>query len=116
MNKKYTLDTGEIIDIFIDEVNTSIVVTAQDGGKIGKIEFDDNGECYHICWMYLDELGDKYLKKGIGQECLLFLQEYIGCCITAAYDNGLTNDYGDYLTGDAPAFIAKMRDKGIVRE
>jgi len=115
LSMKYVLDSRENIDICIDENDMHIIAFASLGQEIGRIELDEGESCYHIRWMYLDKLGDKYLRQGIGEACLKFFKETYDCCITAAYDTGITNDYGDYLTGDAPSFISKMRDKGIVQ-
>lgn len=83
--------------------------------SIGRIELTewDSGDHY-IQWMFLNGCGGKYLRKGIGRAALIFFKEYFGTKIFAAENDGQDRDDGSHLTMDAPSFIGKMRDEGIV--
>lgn len=120
--KEFKIKTGEVVTISIDDDGENIIVHNQSGIKIGKIELakheqDDDYtsyEWYKITWMFLDAAGNKYTHQGIGRECLKWHKEIYMLPITAAEDNGQTYDDGSHLTGDAPGFIRKMREEGIV--
>jgi hypothetical protein len=104
----------ECVIIAIDEDETSIIVFTEENEKIGNINLIEIDDYYYITWMYLDQLSPKYKRKGIGQACLEFFSEVFRMPIVAAQDDGHTKSDGSHLTGDAPAFIEKMRAKGIV--
>jgi hypothetical protein len=45
---------------------------------------------------------------------LKFFKEFYAMPITASYNDGLSKTDGSHLTGDAPYFVEKMRDEGII--
>ncbi|MBK9160480.1 MAG: hypothetical protein IPM27_02760 [Nitrosomonadales bacterium] len=114
LTTKHPIPTGEIVTIAIDEDNMSLIAFTADGKKIGNIDLEERGDCYYIKWMCLDQLDPKYTHKGIGRAALSFFKEVYMCSITAAEYDGARRDDGSHLTGNAPGFIAKMRDEGIV--
>jgi hypothetical protein len=71
-------------------------------------------EEYFITWAYLDSQGDRYKRQGIGRAALKFHHEMFDCPIFAQSDDSLTREDGSHLTGDAPAFVAKMREEGLI--
>ena len=73
-----------------------------------------NSPYYHITWMYMDLKGNSYKHQGISREALKFCLEIYGLPITASYDDGLRKNDGSHLTGDAPYFVEKMRNEGII--
>ncbi|MCB0377327.1 MAG: hypothetical protein KDD33_02450 [Bdellovibrionales bacterium] len=87
----------------------------EEGNSIGRIEMKglENGDFY-ITWMGLEGCNGQYLHCGIGTCALKFFKEEVGGRIFAAENNGETLDDGSHLTNDAPAFIQKMIDLGIV--
>lgn len=62
----------------------------------------------------MDLRDDSYKHEGIGREALTFFREIHGLPITASKEDGLKKDDGSHLTGDAPGFVQKMRDEGII--
>jgi hypothetical protein len=109
------LDNGELIRILIDDFGLQICVTNEDGDKMGSIELKENpGGSYHLMWMYLDQAGDRYKRKGIGRQCLLFHKSIYGALFTATEDNGMRMDDGSHLTGDAPAFVQALQSEGLI--
>ncbi|HCH3991757.1 TPA: hypothetical protein NKV63_001718 [Vibrio parahaemolyticus] len=112
--KSYKISVSESVTIAIDEDETSIVVFTKNNEKIGNINLVEVGTGYYITWMYLDQLSPKYKQKGIGQACLEFFIETYNMPVFAAQDDGHVKQDGSHLTGDAPAFISRMREKGIV--
>lgn len=111
---KYKLISGEEITITFDEDELSILVISEAGEKIGNINLREEGKGYYITWMYLDQLGPKYKYQGIGRKCLTFFKTAYQTNLYAAPDDGIVREDGSHLTGDAPGFISKMRDEGIV--
>lgn len=117
----YDLVDGRRVSIAYDEDEYSIEVRAvPNGERIGGlrfrcIEMDDPPYSYlHLTWAYLDELDATYLHKGIGQRCIELVLEWSGLSITASVNDGNVRSDGSHLTGDAPAFIEKMRALGLV--
>ena len=112
--KSYKISAHESVTIVIDEDVPSIIVFSEDEEKIGNIDLSEIDNGFYINWMYLDQLSDKYKKKGIGRACLEFFSESFGMPIFAASNDGHTREDGSHLTGDAPGFISRMRDEGLV--
>jgi len=111
----YKISDNENVTIAIDEDKISIIVFTKSGEKIGNINLVEVDNGFYITWMYLDQLSSKYKHKGIGQACLEFFSEVYGMPIFAAQDDGHKKSDGSHLTEDAPAFISKMRTKGVVK-
>jgi hypothetical protein len=106
-------DDNEYEISFDDDGNEIDVYRA--GKKLGSISLDfrdddDDREHYHITHLALD--GCK--KLGIGEQCLKLHKEIFNTPLTAGRSNAGQQDDGSHLTGDGPAFIASMREKGIV--
>lgn len=117
----YVLKDGRSVSIAYDEDEYSIEVKAVPSGKrIGGFRFrciETDGPPYsylHLTWAYLDKLDATYLHKGIGQRCIELVLEWSGLCITASVNDGNVRSDGSHLTGDAPAFIEKMRARGLI--
>ena len=118
--RKYRLNGGRFITIDVSD-DSELVVKDHKNNEIGKIKFSYRDEdfpggspYYHITWMYLNSKDSSYLHKGIGREALTFFKEVYGLPITASDDDGLKKDDGSHLTGNAPFFVAKMRDEGMI--
>jgi hypothetical protein len=109
------LSDGRSVDIEIDDTGQEITVRAVNGPKLGSIELQgtDSGH-YHLKRMYLDQDGGAFKRCGIGRQALKFHNESFGCLFTAAPNDGQEREDGSHLTGDAPRFIRKMRDEGLV--
>lgn len=118
--RKYRLDDQRLITIKIDDFFEHIFVFDDRGGEIGRIELseisDEMYTSYYIKWMYLDLKDSLYKRKGIGRECLVFFKDLTRAPITASCDDGIPKDDGSHLTGDAPGFVSKMREEGIIEQ
>jgi hypothetical protein len=112
--KSYKISDHESVTIVIDEDIPSIIVFTEDKEKIGNIDLSEIDNGFYITWMYLDQLSDKYKKKGIGRACLEFFSESFQMPIYAAHNDGNRRQDGSHLTGDAPGFISRMRTEGLV--
>ncbi len=64
--------------------------------------------------MTLDLIDSSYKRKGIGRESLKFFKEITGTQIVASENDGIRKDDGSHLTGDAPVFVSKMQEEGII--
>lgn len=118
--REYRLMDGRFITIDVSD-DSELVVMDHENTEIGRINFSFRNEdfpgrssYYHITWMYFDLKDGSYLHKGIGREALIFFKKIYGLPITASNDDGFRKDDGSHLTGDAPAFVKKMRDEGII--
>ncbi|WP_063703605.1 hypothetical protein [Pseudoalteromonas gelatinilytica] len=112
--KSYDISDTESVTIVIDEDVPSIIVFTEDEQRIGNIDLSEVDEGFYIVWMYLDQLSNKYKKKGIGRACLEFFSESYQMPIYAAKNDGHPREDGSHLTGDAPGFISRMRSEGLV--
>lgn len=119
MSHVFKCANGENVTIDIDDFTWEAKVTGPDGESIGRIEFqqieEENGEYLKILWMYLDRSDPRWKKQGIGREVLRLVKHASDLPIVAGSDTGEEGD-GSHLTGDAPAFVAKMRDEGIIEK
>ena len=120
LERTYKLSDGRVIKIVIDDLFESISVKNTEDKEVGRIEFreilDEYRTCYKITWMYMDLIDRSYKKKGIGREALRFFKETIKAPIIVSEDDGMRKNNGSHLTGDAPAFVSKMQDEGIIEK
>lgn len=110
-----TTTIGRLVTIDIEDCGERISVTDDQGEDVGSIELRCLGdERYYITWMYLDKQGARYLRQGIGEASLRFHKECFDSTLYAAEHDGTRKSDGSHLTGDAPGFIRRMRDKGLI--
>lgn len=116
--KIYSLENGEEVKIIISDELDKIEVFNDLGDKIGIIELEESefSNSYKLMYMYMDLKGKRYVRQGIGRECLLFFQELTGASLTANSNDGNVRDDGSHLTDDAPMFVGQMRNEGIVED
>lgn len=116
--RSFTTRAGWKVTIAIDDSGEEILVTDSDGKEIGSITLSfiecDHFDYYRITWMYLNKQGNRYLRQGIGRAALTFHKECFDAPIEASDDDGIVKSDGSHLTGDAPEFIRKMREEGLV--
>ncbi|WP_432210642.1 hypothetical protein [Marinobacter alkaliphilus] len=112
--KQHTISNGEVITIAIDEDECSILVFNEKNEKIGNIDLKEVDDGFYITWMYLDQINPRYTHKGIGREALKFFKEVYRTGLYAAPNDGHVRSDGSHLTGDAPGFISKMAEEGII--
>lgn len=118
--REYKLSDGRTIIIDVSDDHEIIIKNSQKNmiGKIALSHRDDDvpgSSAYcHITWMYMDLVDGSYKHRGIGREALSFFSEVYGLPIRASENNGFTKQDGSHLTADAPTFVQKMRDEGII--
>lgn len=104
----------------IDDLFESISVKNTEDKEVGRIEFreisDEYRTCYKITCMYMDLIDRSYKKKEIGREALQFFKDTIKPPIIVAEDDGMRKNNGSHLTGDAPAFVSKMQNEGVIEK
>lgn len=117
---KFTCRNGTIVDIEIDDFSYMIEVFAPGRKKIGGMDFrhiqDEHNEVLLLSWAYLDEAGSAFVGQGIGRQCLKRMIEVSGMPITARDHDGMRREDGSHLTGDAPAFVERMRKEGWITD
>lgn len=115
----FTCKDGRQVTIEVDDAHDySATVQDPEGRLIGKLEFhlidDGTGDYLKLCWAYLDTLDESYRFQGIGRECLKRVIKFSGLPIVAESHDGISQDDGSQLTGDAPAFVERMRSEGLI--
>ena len=121
MKERYKLKNGTIVEITVDEIAYDVTVTDTNSDlEVGGMRFSQfeggqvGEESLYLTWAYLDQAGDCYKYQGIGRKCLELAKKVSGMQIAAAFDDGQRKDDGSHLTGDAPGFVARMRQEGII--
>jgi hypothetical protein len=118
LQKEIQNKNGRTVVIKLLDSGETIRAERPDGQEIGRIELlyieDDIGGYYYIKWMYFDLLDASYTRQGIGRAALFFHKETFDLPLVVADDDGHQRDDGSHLTGDAPAFVARMLKEGLV--
>lgn len=117
--KKFTCKSGEVVTIETDEAaDYATIVRNAHGNQVGELKFRlidcDQHESLKLCWAYLDRSGRQYLRQGIGRACLKQVRQLSGLQIIAEEHDGVPQDDGSHLTGDAPSFVARMRQERLI--
>lgn len=108
----------EIITLIYDDMDQSISFK-ENGKTIGdEFRFIDedidedgigNGERFLLARMYSPEK-----KSGLGRSALEFFIDMTGASIYVRPHDGIVLDDGSHLTGDAPIFVGKMQEYGLI--
>lgn len=112
------LDDGTLIEVRLDDVELSVIASEKTTcSEIGSLDFReievDGPSYFKLDKAFLDKAGATYKRRGVGREALKLWVEYFG---PAAVErpNGIPNDQGSHLTGDAPSFVAQMVDEQLL--
>jgi hypothetical protein len=106
LKRVYRSATGQSIILEMADDWSEIIFKDTSGKKLGEFEFKelDDGS-YLLKRMYIEPLK----RSGIGRAALeMFKEETQGASILARANDGITQNDGSHLTGDAPSFVAKM--------
>lgn len=114
---QFTAKDGHIYEIQVDDFGEEIKVFRGDD-LVGSItlrcdEADppkQPDQTFHIMNLSLD----KCQRLGIGEAALRFHIAMHGGTITATANDGIRRDDGSHLTGAGPAFVAAMKEKGLI--
>ncbi|MBI2794155.1 MAG: hypothetical protein HYX66_05835 [Ignavibacteria bacterium] len=60
------------------------------------------------------EIEPNHKMQGIGTEILKRHKQQYGLSIRAAENDGQRRDDGSHLTGDAPGFVSRMKERGLI--
>lgn len=120
METDFICRNGRRVIITLDEETISARACEADGGQdIGEIHLalradaDDN-DYYFLTWAFLDKQHGAYCRQGIGARMLQLHRDEYGGPILARPHDGIVRDDGSHLTGNAPAFVAAMRERGLI--
>ncbi|KAB0268472.1 hypothetical protein [Microvirga brassicacearum] len=114
---QFSCRNGRTVTIAIDEDDDyGASVSDEQGNPLGRLVFRliEDGECLKLVWAYLDHSDRAWCRQGLGREILRRVKELSGLPVTASDNDGHTQDDGSHLTGDAPAFVARMREEGLI--
>lgn len=115
IEESFQCKNGRTITIYIDdEDDFKSIAQDESGREIGRFEFREIDEGLKLCWAYLDKIDKTWCRQGIGREMLQRVRDFSGFAIVASDHDGLRQDDGSYLTGDAPDFVERMRKEGII--
>lgn len=118
MEEEFVCRDGRVVSILIDEDTYEAVATVEGGERIGALAFslikDPSGYSLKLVHAFLEGMGGGYRRQGIGREMLRRMIEMTGMAIFAAVNDGQVQEDGSHLTGDGPAFVAKMRSEGLI--
>lgn len=112
----FQCNNGRTVTIKIDDEDEYLAtVFDQQFSKLGQLEFAEKDGYLKLVWAYLDQSDPAWCRQGIGREILRHVIEYSGYVIVANDHDGLKQEDGSHLTGDAPAFVAKMKKEGFIQ-
>lgn len=116
---EFNCKNGQSVWIEVDENFDYFTIVKNDlGTEVGRLEFriiDDEYESYlKLCWAYMDLKDEQFKFQGIGRECLRLVKEVSGLPIVTSDHDGQQQNDGSHLTGDAPAFVERMRKEGLI--
>ena len=119
MNNKFKCKNGETVLLTFDDTALSVEVTDPNNVPLGGMKFSEvdygNNDCARkVIWCFLDEEDRMWCRQGIGREILRFVHDAYGLPTVAAENDGMRQDDGSHLTGDAPAFVAQMIVEGLI--
>ncbi len=121
MKSNFTTKKGSTVIIDIDEVNSTATVATLTGQQVGSIDFNliedpsaPDGYYLKMTHAFLEGADRQYLRQGIGTECVRLMGKVTGFPITASENDGAVHDDGSHLTGDAPAWVAKLRQRKLI--
>jgi hypothetical protein len=118
LERDYLIPNGRIITLIYDEMDCSISFE-ENRKKIGDefrfidedIDEDDygSGERYLLARMY-----SPIKKSGLGRAAIEFFIDMTGAEIYTRPHDGIVRNDGSHLTEDAPFFVSKMQEEGLI--
>jgi len=118
--RDYQIPSGRIITLVYDDMDYSISFKENDQPIGDEFRFIDesidedgcgDGERYLLARMF-----SPVPASGLGRAALEFFIDMTGATIYARSHDGIVRDDGSNLTGDAPIFVGKMQDEGLIEE
>lgn len=112
--RDYQITGGRIITLKL-EADFSQITFWENGKQLGRDRdflFDDSetsNNSYLLARMYVP-----IKEAGLGRAALEFFKDYTQADVFARENDGQVRDDGSHLTEDAPGFVAKMIDEGIL--
>lgn len=112
--RDYLLSNGNIVTLVLEDDYSQITFKNIDGESLsGEFLFFENEDTGNFL------LGRMYApikKQGIGRACLEFFTEMTDSTVYTRPDDGIVRDDGSHLTEDAPGFVGKMQEEGLLQE
>lgn len=111
MKKTITLNNGQVITMKLTDDWSEIKFWENGRQLSGEFEFieDEDEVRFLLCRMYTP-----INRQGLGEEALKFFIEVTGGVIWTRTHDGIVRDDGSHLTGQAPSFVGKMQDLGLI--
>ena len=111
--RDYKISNGNMVTLKISDDLFDIKFIVNGKELKDGFEFDqlENGG-YYITHLYIPG----YEHLGLGRAALEFFKEYTGEKLYAAPNDGFKRNDGSHLTGDAPGFVARMQEEGIIEK
>lgn len=109
----YKLPNGKIITIRINDY--SEISYIENGIEIGNdqdfvfVEDEFDSSKYLLARMYVPIKG-----QGLGRATIEFFTQYFGAIVWARNNDGIEREDGSHLTEDAPSFVDKMIEEGLI--
>ena len=111
--RTYRTTNNTVVVLEINDEWTEIVFKTPKGDHIGEFEFKElESGNYKLMRMYTN----KSKQGGIGRAALQFFKEVTGGLIYTSPHDGVVRDDGSHLTEDAPGFVAKMIEEGLIED
>lgn len=113
--KTITLKNGQQVELRLSDEWNEITFYNTNGDKLhGEFEFIQNE--FNDERFLLSRMFTPYPKQGIGEAALRFFIEETDSVVWTRMNDGFVRDDGSHLTEDAPHFVGKMQDKGLIEK
>jgi len=107
-------------DVVIEINEYCAIVKNTNGVEIGNVDFLYIDDGYHQYLMlqncFIEGDNKKWLHAGIGTRCVELIAQETGMPLVARSAFGPKQSDGSHLTGDAPIWVSKMVDKGLIHQ
>jgi len=112
--RQLVLDSGEIVELRFEGDSVAVYVNNSEVGRLSfrayEVPANNHEETYyHMTHAFIEGDGGKYKYQGIGTEAFRLFRECTGAKVTFSENDGIQKEDGSHLTGDAPAFVEKLK-------
>lgn len=113
--RKYEIANGQTITLKIDEDYSQVSFWNDDNEQLGSDmdfvfrESEFNPNRYLLARMYVP-----ITNMGLGRAAIEFFKEVTNATIYTRPHDGISRDDGSHLTDDAPGFVSRMQEEGLI--
>ncbi len=112
--RDYKIQGGRIITLVYDEFDSTITFKENDKEIGDEFRFIDENESFER--FLLARMYSPIPRSGLGRSAIEFFIDMTGATIYTKPHDGIVREDGSHLTEDAPLFVDKMQNEGLIEE